>query len=87
MREEYDRAKLLDEVWAEPVMVVAPRYGLSDVGLKKLCTRLQVPTPTRGHWAKVKVFLPNPDSSPIRATPAIYSSRLRPSVIALRSQR
>ncbi|HBP4587290.1 TPA: hypothetical protein L5606_005865 [Pseudomonas aeruginosa] len=54
MREEYDRAKLLDEVWAEPMMVVAPRYGLSDVGLKKLCTRLQVPTPTRGHWAKVK---------------------------------
>jgi hypothetical protein len=54
MREEYDREKLFDEVWAEPVMVVAPRYGLSDVGLKKLCTRLQVPTPARGHWAKVK---------------------------------
>lgn len=54
MREEYDREQLLDEVWAEPVMVVAPRYGLSDVGLKKLCARLQVPTPTRGHWAKVK---------------------------------
>ncbi len=54
MGEEYDRAQLLDEVWAEPVKVVAPRYGLSDVGLKKLCARLQVPTPTRGHWAKVK---------------------------------
>ncbi|MCV3818922.1 hypothetical protein [Pseudomonas aeruginosa] len=54
MREQYDRAQLLDEVWAEPVSVVAPRYGLSDVGLKKLCARLQVPTPTRGHWAKVK---------------------------------
>jgi hypothetical protein len=36
------------------VQVVAPRYGLSDVGLKKLCTRLQLPTPPRGHWAKVK---------------------------------
>lgn len=54
MHEQYDRAKLLDEVWAEPVSVVALRYGLSDVGLKKLCARLQVPTPTRGHWAKVK---------------------------------
>lgn len=54
MREEYDRAQLLDEVWAEPVTLVAPRYGLSDVGLKKLCRRLQVPTPARGHWAKVK---------------------------------
>lgn len=54
MREQYDRSQLFDEVWAEPVTVVAPRYGLSDVGLKKLCARLQVPTPTRGHWAKVK---------------------------------
>lgn len=54
MREQYDRSQLLDEVWAEPVKVVAPRYGLSDVGLKKLCARLQVPTPARGHWAKVK---------------------------------
>lgn len=54
MREEYDRAKLLDEVWAEPLTRVAARYGLSDVGLKKLCRRLQLPTPTRGHWAKMQ---------------------------------
>lgn len=54
MVERYDRAKLLEEVWSEPVQVVAPRYGLSDVGLKKLSTRLQIPTPLRGHWAKVK---------------------------------
>ncbi|WP_236167855.1 hypothetical protein [Pseudomonas atacamensis] len=50
----YDRAKLLDEVWSEPVQAVAPRFGLSDVGLKKLCSRLQIPTPPRGYWAKVK---------------------------------
>ncbi len=55
MVELYDRAKLLEEVWSEPVQALAPRYGLSDVGLKKLCTRLQIPTPPRGHWAKVKV--------------------------------
>lgn len=54
MVERYDRAKLLEEVWSEPVQAVALRYGLSDVGLKKLCTRLQIPTPPRGHWAKVK---------------------------------
>src|SRR6059058_1607193 len=54
MVERYDRATLLEEVWSEPVQVVAPRYGLSDVGLKKLCSRLHIPTPPRGHWAKVK---------------------------------
>lgn len=54
MRDEYDRALLLKEVWSEPMSAVAPRYGLSDVGLKKLCSRLQIPTPSRGHWAKLR---------------------------------
>lgn len=54
MREEYDRARLLEEVWNEPVKIVSLRYGLSDVGLKKLCTRLQIPTPSRGYWTKLK---------------------------------
>lgn len=54
MWEQYDRAKLLEEVWAEPVQIVAKRYGLSDVGLKKLCSRLLIPTPPRGYWAKRK---------------------------------
>lgn len=54
MVELYDRAKLLEQVWSDPVQVVAPLYGLSDVGLKKLCSRLQIPTPPRGYWAKLK---------------------------------
>lgn len=54
MHQEYDRAKLLEEVWAEPVQIVALRYQLSDVGLKKLCNRLLIPTPPRGYWAKLK---------------------------------
>ena len=44
MWEQFDRDKLFAEVWAEPVQSVAKRYGLSDVGLKKLCSRLQIPT-------------------------------------------
>ena len=51
---QFDRDKLFAEVWGEPVQSVAKRYGLSDVGLKKLCSRLQIPTPPRGHWAKLK---------------------------------
>jgi hypothetical protein len=45
MLEKYDRAKLLDEIWTEPVTAVAPRYQLSDAGLQKLCRRLKIPTP------------------------------------------
>ncbi|MBV2132396.1 hypothetical protein KRX52_06215 [Pseudomonas sp. MAP12] len=54
MAEYYDRARLQEEVWSAPLREVAPGYGLSDVGLKKLCARLQIPTPGRGYWAKLK---------------------------------
>lgn len=49
-----DRETLYNEVWSEPVTVVAPRYGLSDVGLAKICRALAIPLPSRGYWAKVK---------------------------------
>jgi hypothetical protein len=49
-----DRDALYNEVWSEPVSVVGPRYGLSDVGLAKICRALAIPIPSRGYWAKVK---------------------------------
>ena len=47
------REALYAEVWTTPVTVVAPRYGLSDVGLVKICKRLGVPVPARVYWAKL----------------------------------
>jgi hypothetical protein len=49
-----DRKALYEEVWSEPVTIVAQRYGLSDVGLAKICRKLSIPLPSRGYWAKVK---------------------------------
>jgi len=45
--EIYEREKLYQEVWEEPVLVVAKRYGVSDVALAKACRRLAVPLPPR----------------------------------------
>ena len=50
----YEREKLYDEVWAEPVSIVAKRYGVSDVALHKICKRLNIPVPPRGYWAKIR---------------------------------
>ncbi len=33
---------------------VARKYGISSVMLKKICRKLDVPTPPRGYWAKVR---------------------------------
>ncbi|MEZ5124919.1 MAG: hypothetical protein R2826_01535 [Thermoleophilia bacterium] len=48
----YERDRLYEEVWAEPVVKVAERYGVSDVALAKTCRKLTVPLPPRGYWAK-----------------------------------
>ncbi|WP_353389044.1 hypothetical protein [Halopseudomonas sabulinigri] len=50
----YDRQQLLDDVWSTPVSRLTKHYGLSDAGLKKLCSRLQIKTPPRGYWAKLR---------------------------------
>jgi hypothetical protein len=49
-----DREMLYKEIWSNPVTVVARQYGLSDVGLAKICRNLAIPLPSRGYWAKVK---------------------------------
>ena len=33
---------------------LAAKYGLSDVGLRKICKKLNVPTPPAGYWAKLQ---------------------------------
>jgi hypothetical protein len=48
----YDREKIYEEIWAEPIMHVAKRYSMSDVGLGKICKKLKIPRPGLGYWAK-----------------------------------
>lgn len=47
------REQLYDRVWSRPMIKVATEFGLSDVAVKKMCRRMNVPTPPRGYWAKL----------------------------------
>ncbi|MFN3193890.1 MAG: hypothetical protein ACE361_25490 [Aureliella sp.] len=47
------RRELFDQVWSEPMTKLAPKYGLSDVGLAKVCAKHDIPRPPVGHWAKL----------------------------------
>lgn len=49
----FERDKLYEQVWAEPVSRVAKSYAISDVGLRKICRSMDVPVPPAGYWAKV----------------------------------
>lgn len=46
------RQELYEKVWQAPVNHLSAEFGLSDVGLAKLCRRHQIPVPPRGFWAK-----------------------------------
>ena len=74
------RETLYQQVWSEPLRTLARCFGLSDVGLKKICRRHDIPTPGLGYWAKVehgkpveKILMP---PAP-RGTPAVLSIRTR----------
>lgn len=45
------RKELYDLVWKTPIVHLAPSFGISDVGLSKVCRRYRIPMPGRGYWA------------------------------------
>src|SRR5262249_53158606 len=47
------RAALYALVWERPVTQVARSFGMSDVGLRKLCAKHGIPTPPSGYWTKL----------------------------------
>ena len=66
-----NRTELYRLVWTEPISRIAPTYGLSDVGLAKLCKRYDIPRPPRGYWAQLQhghkprqIPLPKPEYDP-----------------------
>lgn len=49
---QHNRDELYQQVWQEPMQLLAKRYGVSDVALAKTCRKLLIPLPGRGYWAK-----------------------------------
>jgi hypothetical protein len=46
------REQLYEMVWSQPVWSLAKKWGVSDVGLAKVCKRHNIPRPSLGYWAK-----------------------------------
>lgn len=66
------RHELYNLVWSEPMARLAKQYGLSDVGLAKICKKYNIPRPGRGYWARIQAGekvpitrLPKRDDDPI----------------------
>src|ERR1700691_5618632 len=52
MAKRLSRKELYELVWSEPLKSLAPRFGISDVALRKTCARAEIPRPALGNWAK-----------------------------------
>jgi len=50
--EMWNREELYTEVWEQPLVKAAQKYGISAVMLGKVCRKLQIPLPVRGYWTK-----------------------------------
>jgi hypothetical protein len=48
----WNREELYEKVWTTPMRTIAQSYGISDVGLAKVCRKLKIPLPGRGYWAR-----------------------------------
>lgn len=82
-RKKIKRSELHRMVWDEALSKLAPKLGLSDVGLRKICERHNIPLPPQGYWARSserrspkRTPLPQTDkdwdlefSIPLQATP------------------
>lgn len=65
------RRQLYEEAWQTPMLRLARKYGLSDVGLAKILKKHRIPHPTCGHWMKTgagkevrRTPLPSPEGNP-----------------------
>jgi hypothetical protein len=58
------REDLYEKVWTSPLRKLAPQFGLSDVGLAKLCKRHSIPLPGLGYWTRVQ-FGKQPKRQPL----------------------
>ena|ERR1700682_4517303 len=51
--------QLFELVWSSaPLTAVAPQFKISDVALKKTCTRFDIPVPERGYSARLRAGKP-----------------------------
>ncbi|HLA80521.1 MAG TPA: hypothetical protein VJP78_02665 [Thermoleophilia bacterium] len=81
------REELYQQVWAEPIIRLAGRYGITGTGLAKICRKMGVPVPPPGYWQRKRMGRPDPQPSlpphrqGIPATATITRPGLRRSTI------
>lgn len=72
IKTKFTREKLYEEVWQKPMTSLAKEYGLSDVGLRKICVYLQIPLPPQGYHLRKRRRSPPTLPAAKKDTPLFY---------------
>ena len=48
------RGELYERVWATPMRTLVKEFGMSDVGLAKVCRKHNIPVPPVGYWRRTE---------------------------------
>lgn len=69
---EKTRHELFDLAWSMPMTKLSKQFELSDVGLRKICVKHEIPLPPQGYWTSkqfgkeiCRPTLPDKDFNPI----------------------
>jgi hypothetical protein len=60
MPRRISREELFEMVWTEPFVSLSKKFEISDVGLRKICKRFNIPLPKRGHWQRLRAGKADP---------------------------
>jgi hypothetical protein len=71
------REDLYVQVWKTPLLRLAAQYGISGTGLSKICSRVDVPCPPAGYWAKLQA------GKPVRQPPLPAAGKGIPSTVLI----
>ena len=84
-RETWNRQELYEKVWQFPLRRLAAEYGISDVGLAKVCRKLDIPLPGLGHWTKIACghSIPRPPLPAMETVPALVRQVREPQTTVL----
>jgi hypothetical protein len=84
-KETWNRQEVYEKVWQFPLRKLAAEYGISDVGLAKVCRKLDIPLPGLGHWTKIACghTIPRPPLPAMEADPVLVRQVREPQAAVL----
>ena len=65
------RKQLYDLVWSQSLLSLSKKYNISDVGLRKICIRRNIPLPNKSYWRRIQ----GGKSVLIKSLPRDYSGK------------